>query len=226
MNSFIELEAIRKVFHEGEHNEFTALRDVSLSFSRGSLTVLSGPSGSGKTSLLTVLGCLSRPTEGRVKVEGELVSNLPEPLLAVVRRRTFGFVFQQFQLIPGLSALTNVVLPAYPTGKPHRVIVDRGLALLSHLSLGRLAHERVERLSGGEQQRVAIARALINDPPVILADEPTANLDSALSSAFLQTARELRDEGRTVILSSHDPRICDAPEIDRRVRLLDGRITP
>jgi len=224
VSALIELSGVTKVFHEGRHNALVALEGIDLAIEEGRITVLKGPSGSGKTTLLTILGCLARPTAGRVRVAGEVVSNLPETFLADMRRRTFGVVFQQFHLVTGLSALTNVMLPAYPTGRRHGEIARRAGALLHQLGLARLAQARVEWLSGGEQQRVAIARALINDPPVILADEPTANLDSALSAEFLGILGGLRDEGRTVILSSHDPRVCDAPLVDHVVRLLDGKL--
>ncbi len=224
MSALIELSGVTKVFHEGRHNALVALEGIDLSIQEGRITVLKGPSGSGKTTLLAIIACLARPTSGRVRVAGEVVSNLPETFLAEVRRRTFGVVFQQFHLVAGLSALTNVMLPAYTTGRPHAEIARRAGALLDRLGLARLSGERVERLSGGEQQRVAIARALINDPPVVLADEPTANLDSALSADFLGILGGMRDEGRTVILSSHDPRVCEAPLVDHVVRLLDGKL--
>ena len=220
----IELAGIGKVYHEGEPNAFTALSDIDLVIDNGRITVLQGPSGSGKTTLLTLAGCLARPTSGRVRLDGEVVSGLPERFTAELRRKRFGFVFQQFNLIAGLSVRDNVMLPAYPTGIGQRALVARADALLARLDLARRAHARVESLSGGEQQRVAIARALINDPPVFIADEPTANLDSTLSAAFLDVVAALRDEGRTVVLSSHDPRICASPLIDRVVRLADGRV--
>ncbi|HSN45377.1 MAG TPA: ABC transporter ATP-binding protein [Casimicrobiaceae bacterium] len=220
----IELAGIGKVYHEGEPNAFTALSDIDLVIDSGRITVLQGPSGSGKTTLLTLAGCLARPTSGRVRLDGEVVSGLPERFTAELRRKRFGFVFQQFNLIAGLSVRDNVMLPAYPTGIGQRALVARADALLARLDLSRRAHARVESLSGGEQQRVAIARALINDPPVFIADEPTANLDSALSAAFLDVVAALRAEGRTVVLSSHDPRICASPLIDRVVRLADGRV--
>jgi putative ABC transport system ATP-binding protein len=220
----IELSGVCKVYHDGEPNAFTALSDIDLVVDSGRVTVLQGPSGSGKTTLLTLAGCLARPTSGRVRLDGDVVSGLPERFAAELRRRRFGFVFQQFNLIAGLSVRDNVMLPAYPTGIGQRALVARADALLARLDLARRAQARVESLSGGEQQRVAIARALINDPPVFIADEPTANLDSALSAAFLDVVAALRDEGRTVVLSSHDPRICASPLIDRVVRLADGRV--
>jgi putative ABC transport system ATP-binding protein len=222
--SRIELAGVCKVYRDGQPNAFTALSDVDLVVDSGRITVLQGPSGSGKTTLLTLAGCLARPTSGRVRLDGEVVSGLPERFSAELRRRCFGFVFQQFNLIAGLSVRDNVMLPAYPTGIGQRALVARADALLARLDLARRAQARVESLSGGEQQRTAIARALINDPPVFIADEPTANLDSALSAAFLDVVAALRDEGRTVVLSSHDPRICASPLIDRVVRLADGRV--
>ena len=220
----IELEGVSKVFHEGEPNAFTALSGIDLVIDEGRITVLQGPSGSGKTTLLTLAGCLARPTAGRVRLDGDVVSALPERFMAELRRQRFGFVFQQFNLIAGLTVRDNVMLPAYPTGIGQRALVARADALLARLDLAHRASAPVESLSGGEQQRVAIARALINDPPIFIADEPTANLDSSLSAAFLDVARALRDEGRTVVLSSHDPRICASPLIDRVVRLADGRV--
>jgi putative ABC transport system ATP-binding protein len=176
----IELAGVGKVYQEGQPNAFTALSDIDLVIDSGRITVLQGPSGSGKTTLLTLVGCLARPTSGRVRLDGEVVSGLPERFAAELRRRRFGFVFQQFNLIAGLSVRDNVMLPAYPTGIAQRTLVARADSLLVRLDLARRAHARVESLSGGEQQRVAIARALISDPPVFIADEPTANLDSAL----------------------------------------------
>jgi putative ABC transport system ATP-binding protein len=220
----IELAGISKVYQEGQPNAFPALSDIDLVIDSGRVTVLQGPSGSGKTTLLTLAGCLARPTSGRVRLDGDVVSGLPERFAAELRRRRFGFVFQQFNLIAGLSVRDNVMLPAYPTGIGQRALLARADALLARFDLTRRAQARVESLSGGEQQRVAIARALINDPPVFIADEPTANLDSALSAAFLDVVAALRDEGRTVVLSSHDPRICTSPLIDRVVCLADGRV--
>jgi putative ABC transport system ATP-binding protein len=213
----VELFAIGKTFNDGAPNAFTALAGVDLAFDSGRVTVLQGPSGSGKTTLLTIAGCLARPTTGRVTLDGEVVSGLPERFMAEVRRRSFGFVFQQFNLIAGLSVRENVMLPAYPTAIGQRALERRA-------DLAARARAKVETLSGGEQQRVAIARALINDPPVLFADEPTANLDFDLSAAFLGILRELRGEGRTIVLSSHDPRLCASPLVDRVVRLAAGRV--
>ena len=220
----IELDDIHKAFNQGQPNEYWALSGISLTLAARQVTALSGPSGSGKTTLLTLLGCLARPTRGRVRLRNEDVSGLPERFLTEIRRRTFGFVFQQFNLVRGLSALDNVMLPAYPLGLPYSQLREKAESQLAGLDLGHRRDARVEWLSGGEQQRVAIARALINDPEIIIADEPTANLDTALSRQFLDILSRLIDEGRTVLLTSHDPLVVDSSVVDRVVRLRDGRL--
>jgi putative ABC transport system ATP-binding protein len=220
----IDLIDVSKAFHQGSPNEFWAVRGVSLSLARGAATAFRGPSGSGKTTLVSLVGCLARPTAGRVRVAGRLVSALPERFLTEVRRRTFGFVFQQFNLIPGLSVLDNVMLPAYPLAPPYGALRRRALATLERLGLGDRAEARVEWLSGGEAQRAATARALINDPEVLIADEPTANLDSEHSRELMAIVAELKREGRTVILTSHDPLVYESPVVDRVVVLRDGEV--
>ncbi|MDZ7750333.1 MAG: ABC transporter ATP-binding protein [Gammaproteobacteria bacterium] len=220
----IELRQVSKVFNEGRHNEFTAIRDVSLEVAARQVTVFTGPSGSGKTTLLTLVGCLARPTSGRVRLEGRDISGLPERFLTEVRRHSFGFVFQHFNLISGLSALENVMLPAYPLGPPRRGLVTRALELLELMALSERAEAPVEWLSGGEKQRVAIARALINDPPVLIADEPTANLDTAMSRDFLAILEVLVDQGKTILMTSHDPLVYEAALVDTVIALRDGRV--
>jgi putative ABC transport system ATP-binding protein len=220
----IELREVRKVFNEGRHNEYHALSGISLAIEARRVTALRGPSGSGKTTLLTLIGCLARPTSGRVSLHGRDISGLPERFLTEIRRRSFGFVFQQFNLIKGLSALENVMLPAYPTGRPHRALAERAEALLDGLRLAHRREAKVEWLSGGEQQRVAIARALINDPEVLIADEPTANLDTALAGEFLALLERFGDEGRTVILTSHDPLVVESAAVHRVIDMRDGKL--
>ena len=220
----ITLEGVTKIFNQGRHNEVAAVRGVDMTIEDGRVTVLRGPSGSGKTTLLTIVGCLARPTSGRVRIDGEMVSGLPERFLTEVRRRTFGFVFQKFNLIRGRSALDNVVLPALPLGQAHRPLIERARGLLDHFGLAARAGLVVEHLSGGEAQRVAIARAMINDPAVIIADEPTASLDGERVAQFLAIAEELKRSGKTVLITSHDPRITEAGLVDRLVTMADGRI--
>ena len=220
----LELANIRKVFNQGQHNEYWALKGIDLEIPPARVSVLKGPSGSGKTTLLTILGCLARPTEGRVRLNGEDISGLPERFLTEIRRRTFGFIFQQFNLIRGLSAVENIILPGYPGGTPRAQLLARAEALLADLQLAHRRDAKVEWLSGGEQQRVAICRALINDPEVLVADEPTANLDSTLSAEFLAILRRLAEAGRTVILTSHDPLVVESEVVDRVYSLRDGQL--
>lgn len=220
----IELRSIRKAFNQGRSNEFFALDGIDLELPGQRISVLRGPSGSGKTTLLSIIGCMSRPTSGRVSLRGRDISGLPERFMTDIRRETFGFVFQQFNLIRGLSALDNVMLPAYPLGKDWRGLRDKAESLLSDMQLAHRRDLRVEWLSGGEQQRVAIARALINDPDVIIADEPTANLDSVLSIGFLEILEKLVGNGKTVILTSHDPLVVESAVVDNVFDMRDGRI--
>ncbi len=224
MSGAIELRGVRKAFNEGRPNQLWAVDGIDLALEPGQVTAFTGPSGSGKTTLLTLIGCLARPTEGRVRLDGRDISGLPERFLTGLRRRTFGFVFQQFNLIRGLTALENVMLPAFPLAPRWPELRGRAVDLLAGLGLAERIDARVEWLSGGEAQRTAIARALINDPPILIADEPTANLDSHLSDAFLDIVARLRAEGRTVFISSHDPLVIESPVVERVVGLRDGRL--
>lgn len=220
----IELVSVSKTFNAGQPNAYRAVRDVDLAIEAGRVTALRGPSGSGKTTLLSLIGGMTRPSSGRVRLDGRDISALSERFLTQLRRARFGFVFQQFQLIRGLSVLENVMLPATPMGLPHRRVRARALDLLAQLGLSGRAGTRAQWLSGGEAQRVAIARALINDPPVLIADEPTAHLDSALSGQILDILGALRRQGRTLILSSHDPLVFESGLVERIVEVRDGRV--
>jgi len=223
----LELANIRKVFNQGQHNEYWALEGIDLDIPPARVSVLKGPSGSGKTTLLTILGCLARPTEGRVRLNGEDISGLPERFLTEIRRRTFGFIFQQFNLIRGLSAIENIILPGYPGGTPRAQLLARAETLLADLQLAHRRDAKVEWLSGGEQQRVAICRALLNDPQILVADEPTANLDSkTLDRSYLATPRAASPRpGRTVESSPrHDPLVVESEVVDRVYSLRDGQL--
>ena len=220
----IQLQNIRKVFNEGRPNEYIALHDLSLTIAAHQVTVLKGPSGSGKTTLLSLLGCMARPTAGRIELQGREITSLPERFLTDIRRKTFGFIFQQFNLLGGISVIENVMLPAYPLGEPFSTLKPRALGLLELFNLAHKAAAKVEWLSGGEMQRVAIARALMNDPPILIADEPTAHLDSKLSGEFMGIISQLKKSGKTIIIASHDPLVFDADSVDRVVAVRDGRI--
>lgn len=220
----ISLNDVAKLYNEGRPNEFAALRDISLDIAPDAVTVFRGPSGSGKTTLLSIVGCMAKPTSGRVSIDGRRVSGLPESFLTQERRNTFGFVFQRFNLIRGLTVMENVVLPAAPLGGDPKDVAMRAEMRLASLGLADKIDTPIEHLSGGETQRAAIARALINDPPVLIADEPTANLDSELALRFLDIITDLRMEGRTVIMTSHDPRIFESELVDTVVPMQDGRL--
>ncbi len=220
----IHLSDVRKAFNQGKANEFWALKGIDLSVRAGKVTVFRGPSGSGKTTLLTLVGCLARPTSGRVRLRDRDISGLPERFLTDIRRSTFGFVFQQFNLLKGISAVENVMIPAYPLGRDRNELSERAHALMASLDIAAKAHSNAEWLSGGEAQRVAIARALINDPEVVIADEPTANLDSERSRQFLGIVETLKASGKTVLMTSHDPLVCDTAVVDHVVSLRDGQL--
>ncbi len=218
----IELRDVKKAFNQGRHNEVWAVRGISLDLSPNLVTVFKGPSGSGKTTLLAMIGCLSRPTAGRITLDGRLLSNLPERFMTQMRRRTFGFIFQQFNLIRGLSVLENVMLPAYPLAPGYGDLRARALTLLRQFRLEDKAQNRAEWLSGGEAQRAAICRALINDPAILIADEPTANLDSRLSRELVAMLGDLVDMGKTVLVSSHDPIVFASSRVSAVVEMRDG----
>ena len=232
----IEVANVTKTYHAGRPNAYTAVDGVSLAIERGKLTVLKGPSGSGKTTLLSLVGCMARPSSGRIHLRGVKaaglpaaggaleITSLPERFLTEIRRATFGFIFQHFNLIKGVSTLENVMLPAYPLGGDPAVLRRRAGELLERFGLSRHAREPIDRLSGGEMQRVAIARALVNDPAVIIADEPTAHLDSHLSEAFMALMGTFKDGGRTLLIASHDPLVYDSPLVDATHELRDGRL--
>ena len=219
---FLALRGVHKHYGEGEAR-LHVLHGIDMEVRDGEFVAIVGQSGSGKSTLLHILGCLDRPSEGAYVLEGEDTAGLDDDRLSEVRNRSIGFVFQSFQLVPQLTVLENVEVPMFYAGVPraerHRVAAER----LAEVGLsGRLDH-RPPQLSGGEQQRVAIARALSNDPRLLLADEPTGNLDSATGEQILALIRRLHESGRTVVMITHDAHVAAAAK--RRVRILDGRIS-
>ncbi len=215
------LSDVHKTYHMGTQ-EVHALAGVSMTFSEGSFTAIMGPSGSGKSTMLNLLGCLDRPTRGTYSLNGEDVSRLDDDALSALRLRELGFVFQSFNLIPELTVRENIELPLYYLGYELEESAERGEELADLVSLGdRLSHRPTE-LSGGQQQRVAVARALANDPSVILADEPTGNLDSATGRQIMDLLAELNEKGKTIIMVTHEPHIAEYSR--RRIHMLDGKV--
>jgi putative ABC transport system ATP-binding protein len=218
----IEVRALHKSY-AGAEAGVPVLRGVDLSVSAGQVVALRGPSGSGKSTLLNILGCLDRPSSGRYWLGGSDVSALRREEQAWVRLNYLGFVFQSFHLLPHSSALENVLLPLHYTGRNKRLALESGLELLHRVGLSHRLDHRPAQLSGGERQRVAIARALINNPRVLLADEPTGALDTRSGAEIMQLLLELqRERGMSIVLVTHDPKV--ASSADRQVFMLDGRI--
>ncbi len=215
-------ENVWKVYNEGTAAEVRALQGINLRINRGEFLSIQGVSGSGKSTLLHCIGCLDTPSKGRIYIDGEDVSKLGEDELALIRRNKIGFVFQFFNLIPSLTALENVELPMVFAGVSAHKRIRRAKELLAKVGLRKRLQHRPNELSGGERQRVAIARALANDPVLLLADEPTGNLDSKSGKQIMQIFSKLNKEGRTIIVVTHDPFV--AKRTKRIVRLVDGRI--
>jgi putative ABC transport system ATP-binding protein len=217
----IELSAITKTYRMGEM-DITVLYDVSLTVQQGELIAVMGPSGSGKSTLMNIIGCLDRPTSGTYRFENREISAMTDDELAAVRNGKIGFVFQTFNLLPRFSALKNVEVPLIYSGVPARLRRERAAPVLEQVGLGdRMQHKPAE-LSGGQQQRVAIARALINHPPLLLADEPTGNLDSRSGEDILNILTGLNRQGVTIIIVTHDKDV--ATRCKRTINLKDGRI--
>jgi len=220
----IQLERVRKVFNEGKPNECVAVKNESVVINLNRATALCGPSGSGKTTLLTLIGCLARPTAGRIRLNDREITSLPERFLTQIRQNTFGFIFQRVNLIAGLTVLENVMLPAYPGGEKYTILHERAMTLLRIFKIEAKAKARSQWLSGGEAQRVAICRALINNPSIIIADEPTANLDTKLSCEFMDMMERLKNEHKTIIIASHDPLVYQSSVINHVIAMRDGCI--
>jgi putative ABC transport system ATP-binding protein len=219
--SLVELRNVSKIYRVGDE-EIRALDDVSLDIEEGEFISIIGPSGSGKSTLMHILGCLDSPTSGSISLDGTLIHNASARQLASMRNRKIGFVFQFFNLLPKLSVVQNVELPMIYSGISSRERRQRALAALEAVDLANRSRHRPSQLSGGQQQRAAIARALVNNPRIIFADEPTGNLDSHTGEAILTLFRRLSQEGRTIVLVTHDPEI--AAVTPRRIEIRDGKI--
>lgn len=216
----IEIQDVKKIYQMGD-TEVAALRGVSLEIERGEMVSIVGPSGSGKSTLMNIIGCLDQPSEGSYKLDDVDVSKMDDDQLATIRNQKIGFVFQSFNLLPRTTALDQVELPMVYSGKADRK--KRAIDALTQVGLGDRVHHRPNELSGGQQQRVAIARALVNEPAIILADEPTGNLDSQSGEEIMNLFKKLhREQGLTVIMVTHDPDV--AAQTERVIRVKDGRV--
>ncbi len=218
----IELSGIKKIYQVGGQ-EVAALAGIDLNIAKGEFAALMGPSGSGKSTLMNILGCLDRPTVGSYKLDGQEVATLSDDELAVTRNRRIGFVFQNFNLLSRISAADNVALPLVYAGVGRKEREEKAKKILDAVGLGDRAEHQPNELSGGQRQRVAIARALVNDPHIIMADEPTGNLDTKSTKEIMEIFEGLHQEGRTIILVTHEPDI--AACASRQLLVRDGLIT-
>ena len=218
----IAIEDMRKTYSSGRIS-FEALRGISITINQGEYVAVMGPSGSGKSTLMNIVGCLDVATSGRYELAGDDVSALSEEQLAIIRNRRIGFVFQQFNLLPSLDAWRNVELPLIYAGIGRQERRQRSVAALERVGLGDRLFNRPGELSGGQQQRVAIARALVTEPDLLLADEPTGNLDSTSTSDVLALLSDLHAQGRTIVLITHEADV--ARQAERVVRIRDGKLS-
>ena len=218
----IELEKVTKIYRMGQ-SKVVALDNINLDIGAGEMVAVMGPSGSGKSTLMAIMGCLDVPSQGQYRLEGEPVEKLSDNQLAQVRSRKVGFVFQQFNLLPRTDALENVMLPLLYDGVHGKLRMEKAKTALEIVGLADRMHHKPNQLSGGEQQRVAIARALVNEPTILLADEPTGNLDTKIGEEIIGLFQKLHEEnGQTVVYVTHDAFI--AKHTQRIIRLVDGKI--
>ena len=218
----IKCKNLTKIFNQNKRNEQTALKNIYLTINSGELVVLKGASGSGKSTLLSLIAALSKPTIGEMIVDEKRVSKMPDNFTAMFRRENIGFIFQKYNLISTLSAYQNIIVPTIPSNPDEKELDKRVNELLEMFNIQSKKESLVKNLSGGEQQRVAIARALINDPKIIIADEPTANLDAKLSLDFIDILKELKNQNRTIIVATHDPLFFKLDFCDKLVEMKDG----
>jgi len=221
MDQVIQLNSIVKNYYVGTV-VVRALRSITLDISKNEYVAIMGPSGSGKSTLMNLLGCLDTPTEGRYVLNGNDVSKMEDNQLAEIRNKEIGFVFQTFNLLPRYNALENVILPLIYAGKSKHERIERATEVLSDVGLGDRMDHKPNELSGGQRQRVAVARALVNRPSIILADEPTGNLDSKTSKDIMNLVNEIHKKGNTVIVVTHEEDI--AQRAERIIRLIDGQV--
>ena len=220
----IKVTNLTKIFNKNKPNEHIALKDISFYINPKELVLLKGESGSGKSTLLSLIAGLLKPTSGDIEIEGEKIAKLPDNFSAIFRLEKIGFIFQKFNLIPTLSVFDNIILPLIPSKLSQKEIENKAKKVMQKFSIEHKKDTLAKQLSGGEQQRVAIARALINNPKIILADEPTANLDKQLSYDFLEFVKELKRDGKTVLIATHDPIFEELNIIDKNITISKGHI--
>lgn len=221
----IELKNINKIYELNKNNKVIALNGINLTINEGELIVLKGASGSGKSTILSLIAGLSKPTSGEVIVDSKQISKLPDNFASIYRRDNIGFIFQKYNLIPTISVKENILLPLIPLN-PTTEKLDLKLNFV--MEMFNIIHKKdvmVKNLSGGEQQRVAIARSYVNNPKIIIADEPTANLDEKLSLNFIDILRELKDGGKTIVVATHDPLFFGLDFVDREIEVHDGSLS-
>jgi len=220
----IQLKNITKVFKTTKTDTITALNNINLTFNTGELIILKGASGSGKSTILSLLAGLSKPTTGEVLIDKKRISKLPDDFATAFRQKHIGFIFQKYNLIENLSVAENIMLPLYPLNLDSKELEAKANEVMKKFQIEHKKDIDISSLSGGEQQRTAIARAHINDPKIILADEPTANLDAKLSQSFVEILKELKAKNKTIIVATHDPIFFDLEFVDKIIEIQNGEI--
>lgn len=222
LKEIIKSENVSLTFFKYKPNEVKAIKDFYISINEGEAIAFIGPSGSGKTSLLSILGCMTKPTSGDLFILNERVTKWPEKYLTLFRRKNIGFVFQNFNLINHLTVYQNIVVPLVPLGLTIKEINDRVLKWSDILNLENRLHFPIDIISGGEMQRTAFARAMISDPKILIADEPTSHLDTQLSKDIISIFTSLKNNGKTILIATHDPLVYNSNIIDRKFHIRDG----
>jgi len=219
----IKLKNVFKIYEINQNEQVIALQNINLSFNEGEVIVLKGSSGSGKSSILSLIASLSKPTTGEVIVDKKKISKLPDNFASIYRRDNIGFIFQKYNLIPSLTVQENILLPLVPLNLEKLVAQKKLIRVMKMFHIEHKKDTLVKNLSGGEQQRVAIARANVNNPKIIIADEPTANLDEKLSLSFIEILKELKSENKTIIIATHDPLFFNLKIVDREITISHGK---
>ncbi len=220
----IELKNITKIYDLNKNDQVTALKNINLSINEGELIVLKGSSGSGKSTILSLIAALNKPTSGEVIVDSKKISKLPDNFASIYRRDNIGFIFQKYNLIADISVKENILLPLIPLNPNTSELDEKLNSVMEKFKISHKKESLVKNLSGGEQQRVAIARANVNNPKIIIADEPTANLDEKLSLHFIEILKELKTAGKTIVVATHDPLFFDLDFVDREIEVSNGTI--